>query len=130
MFSNNYESRVLLSLMYAVSVYKNLTGGFSNSVDYVKSVHFPLPKLSVIGGILIKSFGVYSLLTGNYTKIALPLLISFTILVTVLFNNPIKSPKKLWMFFALLGVIGGLIMVYKQDSEKKLVNDISIIKKI
>ena len=124
-------SRILLSLMYSVSVYKNLTGNFKNSIEYVKSINFPLPKLSVIIGLLIKSFGVYSILTGHYTNIALPLLISFTILVTIMFNNPLKNPNKIWMFLALIGVIGGLLMVYNKDiDENHLVNNINDVRQI
>ncbi len=111
-----YLSKILLSLMFIVSVYKNITGGFKGSVAYVKSINFPLPTLSVILGLIIKIFGVYSLLTGNYVNIALPLLIGFTILVTILFNNPLKHKDKFWMFFSLLGVIGGLGVVY--DAER------------
>ena len=110
-----YLAKILLSLMFIVSVYKNITGGFKSSVSYVKSINFPLPTISVILGLLIKIFGVYSLLTGNYVNIALPLLIGFTILVTILFNNPLKHKDKIWMFFSLLGVIGGLGVVYDME---------------
>ena len=110
-----YLSKILLSLMFIVSIYKNLSGGFRQSVNYVKSVNFPLPVLSVILGVIIKMFGVYSLLTGNYVNIALPLLIGFTVLVTILFNNPLKFKDKFWMFFSLLGVIGGLCLVYDME---------------
>jgi len=109
--------RVLMSLMFGFSVFGNLTGKFSDSVAYVKSINFPLPMVSVIGGLLIKSFGTYSLLTKQYVKCALPLLISFTLLVTVLFNNPIQYPEKKWMFFSLLAVIGGLINFYEKNKD-------------
>lgn len=98
---------VLLSLMYVLSVYENLNGGFKGSVSYVKSVKFPFPVISVILGMCIKAFGAYSLITGKHTKVALPLLIGFTILVTFVFNM-----KKKWKLMALLGVIGGLINIY------------------
>lgn len=98
---------VLLSLMYVLSLYENLSGGFKGSVNYVETVKFPFPVISVILGMCIKAFGAYSLITEKHTKIAIPLLICFTILVTFLFNM-----KKKWKFMALLGVIGGLINVY------------------
>jgi len=110
-----YLGKLLLSLMFIVSVYKNITGGFKTSVSYVKSINFPLPAISVILGLIIKIFGIYSLLTGNYINIALPLLIGFTILVTILFNNPLKHKDKFWMFFSLMGVIGGLGVVYDME---------------
>ena len=116
MISGYFVGKILLSLMFIISVYKNINGGFNGSVSYVKSINFPLPMISVILGLIIKCFGVYSLLTGHYVNIALPLLIGFTILVTILFNNPIKNKDKYWMFFSLLGVIGGLAIVY--DIEK------------
>ena len=106
-------SRILMSSMFGLSVFRNLTGHFTNSVKYVKSINFPLPLLSVIMGMIIKTLGVYSLLTKKYVKYILPILIAFTILVTILFNNPIQYPDKFWMFFSLLGVIGGLINFYK-----------------
>tara|TARA_Y100000590_G_scaffold429841_1_gene542827 strand:- start:1586 stop:1945 length:360 start_codon:yes stop_codon:yes gene_type:complete len=115
--NNDLITRILFSLMYGVSVYGNLfiPGKFNESINYVKSIGFPLPKLSVICGLLIKGFGVYSILTTNYINYALPLLIGFTIMVTILFNNPVQFPEKKWMFFTLLAVIGGLIRLYNEN---------------
>lgn len=108
--------RILLSSMFIMSVINNLTGGFKGSVAYVKSINFPLPEVSVIGGMIIKSLGAYSLITGHLSQYILPLLIGFVILVTILFNNPLKKPDKLWKFMSLLGVIGGLLIVYQIDT--------------
>ena len=108
----NLLGRILLSLMFALSVLKNLTGGFKGSVELVKSVKVPLPELCVIIGMIIKGFGAYSLITNKHKNIALPLLIGFLLIVTVIFNNPIKKPEKKWMFMSLLGVMGGLLIVY------------------
>ena len=52
-------------------------GKFLQSVKYVKSINFPLATLSVIGGLIIKSFGAYSLITKQYVDYAIPLLIGF-----------------------------------------------------
>ena len=113
-------SRILMAFMFLLSVIGNIVtpGKFSESVKYVKSIGFPLPVLSVIGGLLIKTFGSYSLLTKQYINYALPLLIGFTLLVTLLFNNPLKDSSKKWMFFTLLSVIGGLIQFYLQNKKK------------
>ena len=73
--------------------------------------------ISVIVGLLIKAFGTYSLLTKQYVDYAIPLLIGFTLLVTLLFNNPLKDKSKKWMFFTLLSVIGGLIQFYSQNKK-------------
>ena len=108
----NYIGRLLLSSMFVLSVYKNLTGGFNSSVELVKKLKFPLPVASTICAMIIKAFGAYSLMTGQYKNIALPLLIGFMILITILANNPISFPEKKWMFMSLLGVIGGLLIVY------------------
>ena len=108
----NYLGKILLSSMFALSVLKNITGGFNGSVELVKKLKFPFPVLSTIIAAFIKAFGAYSLLTGQYIKIALPLLIGFMILITILANNPITYPEKKWMFMSLLGVIGGLLIVY------------------
>ena len=109
-----FIGKILLSLMFALSVFNNINGGFKGSVEYVKILKFPFPFLSTLIATLIKAFGVYSLLTGKFQKIALPLLIGFLILITILANNPIKYPEKKWMFMSLLGVIGGLLMVYSK----------------
>ena len=108
--------KILLSLMFGLSVIKNLTGGFKGSVELVKKLKFiPLPELSVIIGMIIKGFGAYSIITGHYKKIALPLLIAFLILVMIIFNNPLKFPEKKWMFMALTGVLGGLLIIYSEN---------------
>ena len=111
-----FIARILLASMFALSVFKNLTGGFKGSVNYVKSINFPLPEASVVGGMIIKSLGSYSLITGHLSEYALPLLIGFVILVTILFNNPFKDPKNLWSFMSLLGVIGGLLIIHQIDT--------------
>ena len=110
-----YIGKILLSAMFALSVFKNLTGGFKGSVEYVKILKFPFPVLSTLLATLIKAFGVYSLLTGKMEYIALPLLIGFLILITILANNPISYPDKKWMFMSLLGVIGGLLIIYSKQ---------------
>ena len=107
--------RILLASMFVMSVIKNLTGGFKGSVEYVKKTNIPLPELLVIAAMIIKGFGSYSLITGKMEKIALPLLIGFLIIVTILFNNPIKNPEKKWMCMSLLGVLGGLLIVYDKS---------------
>ena len=106
--------RVLLSLMFALSVLKNITGGFNGSVEYVKKLNFPLPVLSTLLALVIKGLGAFTLITGYKEKIILPFLIGFLLLITILANNPIQYPDKKWMFFSLLGVIGGLLIVYSK----------------
>ena len=109
-----YIGRLLLSAMFAMSVFKNATGGFKGSVEYVKVLKFPFPFLSTLIATLIKAFGAYALITGHLEEVALPLLIAFLILITILANNPITYPDKKWMFMSLLGVIGGLLIVYSE----------------
>ena len=110
-----YVGKLLLSAMFAVSVFKNATGGFKGSVEYVKKLKFPLPFWSTLVATLIKAFGAYSLITGHMEEIALPLLIGFLVLITILANNPFTYPDKKWMFMSLLGVIGGLLIVYSEQ---------------
>lgn len=107
--------RVLLSLMFALSVLKNITGGFNGSVEYVKKLNFPLPVLSTFVALIIKALGAYSLITGYKEKIIIPFLIGFLVLITILANNPIQYPDKKWMFFSLWAVIGGLLIVYSNS---------------
>ena len=110
----HYIGKLLLSVMFSLSVFKNLTGGFAGSVELVKKLKFPLPFLSTLVATLIKAFGAYALITGHMEHIALPLLIGFMTLITILANNPITYPDKKWMFFSLIGVIGGLMVVYSE----------------
>ena len=79
----HYIGKLLLSVMFSLSVFKNLTGGFSGSVEYVKKLKFPFPVLSTFFATLIKAFGAYALITGHMEHIALPLLIGFLILITI-----------------------------------------------
>ena len=105
--------RILLASMFALSVFKNIfLGGFKGSVEYTKVLKFPLPFISTAVALVIKALGAYSLITGYKQKVILPFLIGFLILITILANNPIQNPDKKWMFMALLGVIGGLLIVY------------------
>lgn len=106
-----FISKILLSLMFIISVIKNLTGGFSGSVKYIASKNLPLPTLLAIGGLIVKSLGVFSLLTGKLKKYFLPLLIVFMITVMIVFNNPIEDSKNLWKFLSLVGVVGGILYV-------------------
>ena len=111
--------RVCLSIMFLLSVGNNLTGGFQKSVNLVKKLNFPLPVLSVIGGLIIKFLGSMSLIFGYKETIILPFLIGFLILITILANNPIQYPEKKYMFFTLIGVIGGLLIVYNNSLQKQ-----------
>ena len=111
----NFLARILLSSMFALSVFKNLTGNFGGSVKYVISKNLPFPELLVLSGMIIKALGAYSILTKKYTNIAIPLLILFMITVIIVFNNPIKNPDKLWKFMSLIGVVGGLLLIYESD---------------
>ena len=52
----------------------------------------------------------YSLITNKHKKIAIPMLLVFLVSVIVVFNNPLLDESKLWMFLALLGVMGGLLL--------------------
>ena len=104
--------KTLLSLMFFFSVFTNLSGGFKDSVNRVESVYFPFPTAAVIIGMIIKLLGSISLVTGFMKELLLPILIIFLILVTIIFNNPLKYKNKLWMFLSLLGNIGGLIICY------------------
>ena len=108
----NLISRVLLSSLFLVSGYKSLSGGIEGSVNYVKSVNWPLARLSVILATILKMFISYSLLTNNYLQYSIPLAIVFLIIVMYLFNNPLTNPDKLWMFLSLCGLIGGLLLLY------------------
>tara|TARA_B100001094_G_C18133657_1_gene773729 strand:- start:494 stop:838 length:345 start_codon:yes stop_codon:yes gene_type:complete len=105
-------SRILLSLMFGVSAYKTLSSGFEGSINYVKSVNWPMPELSVYLSFGLKLFVVYSLIMNKYLEYSIPLIILFLLIVMYLFNNPIKNPEKIWMFLSLCGFIGGLLLLY------------------
>jgi len=110
----NFLSRILLSILLIGSIAGNISQ-FPKSVNMVKNINFPLPTLSVILGLVIKVLGIYSILTLRYIKYILPILISFIILVTILFNNPVNYPNKINLFFTLIGYIGGLIYFYLKN---------------
>ena len=107
--------RICLSLMFLLSVGNNLAGGFKGSVGLVKKLKFPLPTISTIIALIIKFVGSMSLIFGYKEKIILPFLIGFMILITLLANNPIQYPEKKYMFASLIGVIGGLLIVYNNS---------------
>lgn len=114
----NLLGRVLLSSMFVVSVYENLTGGFNGSVEFVKSANVPYPQLSVFLAVLLKAYGSHALLTGKNIVEALPLLMLFLILMMYMFNNPTKDPKLKWKFYGLCGTLGGLLIVYDSENKK------------
>ena len=106
-----FLARLLLASMFAVSAVNNITGGFSDSVQYVASKQLPFPTVLAGLGLIVKIIGSVSLITGQYMSLAVPLLLLFLVTVTVIFNNPLADPSKKWMFFALLGVMGGLLLL-------------------
>ena len=110
MFDLKLVARLLLASMFVVSVSKSLMGGFPGSVEFVKSKNLPFPMVLALAGLLIKAFGSYSLITNKHKKIAIPMLLVFLVSVIVVFNNPLLDESKLWMFLALLGVMGGLLL--------------------
>ena len=115
MFDLKLVARVLLASMFILSVSKSLMGGFSGSVNFVKSKNLPFPLVLALAGLFVKAFGSYSLVTNRYTNYAVPLLILFLVTVIIVFNNPLVDSSKLWMCMALLGVIGGLLLVLEDN---------------
>lgn len=111
-------ARLLLATMFIVSAFKGLTGGFQGSVGYISSYGLPFPTILAAAGLFSKIFGSYSLITGQYEKYGIPLLILFTLIVLVIFNNPFVDSSKMWMALALLGVVGGLLLVYKDRRDE------------
>lgn len=104
-------ARVLLAAMFAVSAIGNVLGGFPSSVQYVASKQLPAPTMLAALGLLIKIVGSVSLISGKYMHLTVPLLLVFLVTVTVIFNNPLSDPSKKWMFFSLLGNMGGLLLL-------------------
>lgn len=107
-----FIARILLSLLFLVSIIKNITGGYKNSIKYAKLNKIPYAELNVIMGLIIKTLGVISLISGLLMEYIIPLLIIYLIIVIIIFNNPLKQKDILWKFLSLLGVVGGLLLVY------------------
>ena len=112
-------ARVLLAAMFVVSAFKGLTGGLSGASGYIASKGLPFPTLLAVLGLVAKLFGSYSLVTGQYEEYGLPILMLFVVIVLVVFNNPFQDPSKMWMSLALLGVLGGLLLVYNKSNSNR-----------
>lgn len=104
-------SRLCLASVFLFSAINGVNGDFKNSVNYVKSKNLPFPFLLALGGLIVKIFGSYSLITNKYLKYSIPLLILFLIMIIIFFKSPWKGKKNLYSSCLVLGVIGGLLLL-------------------
>ena len=108
----NLVARILLAAMFIFSAFNGVTGGFPGAVGYIKANGLPMPTVLAAAGLFAKAFGSFSLVTGKYEKYGIPILMLFVVIVLAVFNNPFQDPSKKWMALALLGVLGGLLLIY------------------
>ena len=113
-------ARVLLSLLFIFSAYNSLKNGFdlAGTATFISSKKLPLPEVLAVLGIVAKVIVGASLLTGLYLKFSIPVGILFLSLIVLFFKNPLQDESNVWMALTLLGMIGGLLLLYKVDKDQ------------
>lgn len=113
--------RILIAALFVHHGYHALTKRFSFHTERLRSLHFPLPAATLALGFAMM-FGGGALVTLNiYTTVGALLLLVFSIVATVLFQNfwSIKDPdqraQRRASFMFNLAVIGGILMVIARD---------------
>lgn len=102
--------RLLVASMFLISAIQSLLDGFKSATSLIASKNLPFPFVLAVLGFVAKLLGSVLLITPRFKLQGASLLIVFLLTVMFLFNNPIKDPSKLWMFMALVSVIGGLLL--------------------
>lgn len=115
--SHRYVSvaaRVLLSAIFVVVGVSKLMN-FSGTAQFIGASGLPFPVVLTVLAIVFELGGGLMLLFGLKKRIALTMLIVFTVVVTALFHvkGLPADQTQLVMFLKNLAIIGGLLALYK-----------------
>jgi putative oxidoreductase len=103
--------RVLLGLLFAMSVMGKFGPGFQSTQQYMASVGMGATAFWLVIGIILELFGALSVILGVYPRLGAASLILFMVPVTFIFHTNFADQMETIQFMKNLSVTGGLILL-------------------
>jgi hypothetical protein len=114
---------ILITLLFVFSAFEKIYLFSNSSSKFSKKIGIPLPlaQFCISGAILLELIAPVIIYIYTFTgmvimvpffKLALILLILFTIVVTILYHNPLKNMEKYYACISNISTIGGLLALY------------------
>jgi uncharacterized membrane protein YphA (DoxX/SURF4 family) len=113
--------RILIAAVFLHQGYHAMTKRFAFHTERLRSRKIPLPHIVLSIGFMMMFCGSVLLILNVYTTVGGALLLAFSIVATVVYQNfwafkePERRADKRASFMFNLAVIGGLLMVIARD---------------
>lgn len=114
---------ILITLLFLFSAFEKIYLFSKSTGKFAKKIGIPLylAQIAISGAILLEIIAPLIIYIYTFTgmvalvpffKLALFGLMLFTIVVTILYHNPMKSMEKYYAFMSNLSTLGGLLALY------------------
>jgi len=114
---------ILITLLFFFSAFEKIYLFSKSTSKFSKKIGIPLSlaQISISGAILLEIIAPLIIYIYTFTgmvallpffKLAVFGLMAFTVVVTILYHNPMKSMEKYYSFMSNLSTLGGLLALY------------------
>lgn len=114
---------ILITLVFLFSAFEKVYLFSKSTSKFAKKVGIPLSlaQISISGAILLEIIAPFIIYIYTFTgmlalvpffKLAVFGLMAFTVVVTILYHNPMKSMEKYYSFMSNISTLGGLLALY------------------
>jgi uncharacterized membrane protein YphA (DoxX/SURF4 family) len=114
---------ILITLVFLFSAFEKIYVFSKSTSKFAKKIGIPLSlaQISISGAILLEIIAPLIIYIYTFTgmlalvpffKLAVFGLMAFTVVVTILYHNPMKSMEKYYSFMSNLSTLGGLLALY------------------
>jgi hypothetical protein len=114
---------VLITLLFFLSGFEKIYLFPTSTAKFAKKMGLPLfiGQLLMIGAIALELIAPLIIMAFTFTgvvtlipmfKLALLTLMAFTVIVTLIFHNPLKNKEKYYAFMSNMSTLGGLLALY------------------
>jgi len=107
-------ARIFLSALFVVVGFNKLMN-FSATAQFIGSAGFPMPEVMTVLAIVFELGGGLMLLFGFKRRLAISMLVVFTVVATAFFHvrGVTTDQTQMVMFLKNLAIVGGLLALYK-----------------
>jgi uncharacterized membrane protein YphA (DoxX/SURF4 family) len=114
---------ILITLVFLFSAFEKIYVFSKSTSKFAKKIGIPLSlaQISISGAILLEIIAPLIIYIYTFTgmlslipffKLAVFGLMAFTVVVTILYHNPMKSMDKYYSFMSNISTLGGLLALY------------------
>ena len=106
-------AHLFIGSVFLVLGLNSAINGFDGYVSMIESKGIPFAMFVAILVLAFKIIAGFSIITNNYNNNIIIGLIAFTLAATLLYHNVVINKNELTSFMKNIGLIGGLLMLYK-----------------